>query len=426
MLGRYLIQSAAGNAEAAESYWFARIGGTADDYAYDVAYDSTGAVYTAGQNETSGEGTNAQIIKYDSSGTIQWQRDINAGSFKNDQFLCIQIDGSDNIYAAGKGDNILFVAKYNTSGTIQWQRKLDGGTSRWYGMDLDSSGNVYVCGVIASGGTGLNDGIVAKYNSSGTLQWQRALGTSSKYITFFDLSIDSSGNIYVVGSGSFNVVCKYNSSGTLQWQRDVSDVNRLNAVGVDSSGDVYVTGFANIANRANEFVAIKYNSSGTVQWQRYVGGTNADEATGGAVTSSGDVYISGESNINNANYLDGMIVKYNSSGTLQYARTFGNTGNVADRFNQMQLNGSGVMYISGGTGEGAVGQRDLWTLKLPDDGSLTGTYGNFTYQSVTVTSTTSSFTSSTSTHTATTPTLSASTPTYTEAATSFTNTTTTL
>ena len=425
MLGRYLIQSAAGNAAAAESYWFATIGGTADDYGYDVAYDSTGAVYIVGQNETSGEGTNAQIVKYDSSGTIQWQRDINAGSFANDQFLCIQVDGSDNIYAGGKGNNILFVAKYNTSGTIQWQRKLDGGTSRWYGMDLDSSGNVYVCGVIGSGGTGPNDGILAKYNSSGTLQWQRALGSSGTYITFFNLSIDSSGNIYVAGGGSAGVVCKYNSSGTLQWQRQVSGVSRFNGIGVDSSGDVYATGFATISGN-KELVAFKYNSSGTVQWQRSVGSTNADEATGGAVNSSGDVYISAESHINNASYLDGMIVKYNSSGTLQYARTFGNTGSKTDRFNDMKLNGSGVMYISGATGEGAVGQRDLWTLKLPDDGSLTGTYGNFTYQSVTVTSSTSSFTSSTSTHTATTPTLSASTPTYTEAATSFTNTTTTI
>ena len=52
-----------------------------------------------------------------------------------------------------------------------------------YGVATDSSGNVYVAGYTSGGldGTnaGSNDLFVVKYNSSGTKQWTKQLGSSS-------------------------------------------------------------------------------------------------------------------------------------------------------------------------------------------------------------------------------------------------------
>ena len=82
-----------------------------------------------------------------------------------------RLDGNTS---AGNAD--LFVAKYNSSGTKQWTKQL--GTSkndRARGVVTDSSGNVYVTGDTYGGldgntNAGNADIFVVKYNSSGTKQ----------------------------------------------------------------------------------------------------------------------------------------------------------------------------------------------------------------------------------------------------------------
>lgn len=59
-------------------------------------------------------------------------------------------DSDGNLYLAGTYYNVsfnnsIFVAKYNNTGTIQWQRTLSGAsTSNAESIAVDSSGNVYV------------------------------------------------------------------------------------------------------------------------------------------------------------------------------------------------------------------------------------------------------------------------------------------
>ena len=94
---------------------------------------------------------------------------------------------------------------------------------------MDSSDNIYVTGYTTGGldgntNSGNDDLILVKYNSSGTKQWTKQLGTSS-YDYGQGVTVDSSNNIYVVGEtqggldgntssgGSDLFLVKYNSSG---------------------------------------------------------------------------------------------------------------------------------------------------------------------------------------------------------------------
>ena len=100
------------------------------------------------------------------------------------------------------------------------------------GITSDSSGNIFVTGQTWGGldgntNSGGTDIFLVKYNSTGTKQWTKQLGTSiSEWGQ--DVTSDSSGNIYVTGSteggldgninsGSYDIfLVKYNSSGTKQ------------------------------------------------------------------------------------------------------------------------------------------------------------------------------------------------------------------
>jgi hypothetical protein len=116
----------------------------------------------------------------------------------------------------------IIVVKYNTSGTMQWTKVIKAKRAKQNdpyseqsfgnGVAIDSSGNVYVTGNTNGGlddyiNAGLDgysneddgDIFVIKYNSSGTKQWTKQLGTSSDDDAR-GIATDSSGNIYVTGS----------------------------------------------------------------------------------------------------------------------------------------------------------------------------------------------------------------------------------
>ena len=90
--------------------------------------------------------------------------------------------GLDGNTSSGGKDIIL--VKYNSSGTKQWTKQLGTSTTE-YGRELttDSSGNIYVTGFTRGGldgntNLGSSDIFLIKFNSSGTKIWTKQLGTS--------------------------------------------------------------------------------------------------------------------------------------------------------------------------------------------------------------------------------------------------------
>ena len=343
---------------------------SSNDYAYGVATDSSGNVYVAGgtngglDGNTNAGNTDLFVVKYNSSGTKQWTRQL--GSSSRDSANGVATDSSGNVYVTGMtnggldgcknaGIEDLFVVKYNSSGTKQWTNQL-GSSSRDSADDVatDSTGNIYVTGTTYSeldGNTsaGKADLFVVKYNSSGTHQWTKQLGTD-RYDEARGVATDSSGNVYVVGDtyggldGNTNAgnndlfVVKYNSSGTKQWTKQLgtSSTDLANGVATDSSGNVYVAGGTyggldgNTNAGYNDLFVVKYNSSGTKQWTKQFGTPSSDLADGVATDSSGNVYVVGYTygdldGNTNTGASDILVVKYNSSGTKQWTKQLGSS-----------------------------------------------------------------------------------------------------
>ena len=304
--------------------WQRRLGGSGSGIGLSVSVDSSGNVYVCGRSSASG--TNDFIIaKYDTSGAIQWQRRL--GGSGSDQGKAVALDSSGNVYVCGasnaSGTNNFIIAKYSTSGVIQWQRSLGGsGDNSGRSVSVDSSGNVYVCGYSDASGT--YNFIIAKYNTSGVIQWQRRLGGSGSFNGGESVSVDSSGNVYVCGSSDASgtndfIVAKYDTSGAIQWQRRLGGAASEAglSVSVDSSGNVYVCGRSS-ASGTNDFIIAKYDTSGAIQWQRSLGESGAEEATSVAVDSSGNVYVCGMSDVFGTNNLIVAKLPGDGSGTGAY------------------------------------------------------------------------------------------------------------
>ena len=413
-----------------DNLWLTQqLGTSAIEEGRGVATDSSGNVYITGytagglDGNTNAGGDDLFVVKYNSSGTKQWTRQL--GSSVNDHARCIATDSSGNVFVGGStyggldnytnsGGINYFVVKYNSSGTKQWTQQ-DNTTYPAYanGVATDSSGNVYVAVQGPSK--------IVKYNSSGTKQWTQALSSGSSTTGDpYAIATDSSDNVYVTGSTTDNFtgntnagrndifVVKYNSSGDKQWTKQIGTTCQDYGKGIatDISGNSYVVGSTEVysgcesgstsipdgldnetivgSNGGLDAFIIKYNSSGDKQWTRLFGSSDRETAFGVATDSSGNVYVVGETmgdmdGGGKAVSWDVFVVKYNSSGTKLWTRQLGScssapcsgSGDSGDHAYGVALDSSrSRVYIAGSV----YGDLDGNTLAGYQDAFLTRTW----------------------------------------------------
>jgi hypothetical protein len=257
-------------------------------------------------------------------------------------------------------------------------------------MTADASGNAYFVG---SGVTYSYCGccynpysipVVIKVNANNTVAW--AVGPNTVYsgnnYTATAGAVDSSGNVYVAGksdtvsSGNKGLlVSKFNSSGTLQWNKIVRALNpyagEVQSVQVDSSGNVYLLAYYNDA-AYYRMITIKLDSSGAYLWGRSFQFGTYTFGNSMRIASDGSVYVFGRGDGTTGGVNDWVLLKYNSSGTIQWQRklTNGSSISMAQQYPDanMTIDNDGSIIIGGYVDGRAV------LMKVPPDGTKTGTY----------------------------------------------------
>jgi hypothetical protein len=427
------------------SYWVGLIGySNFVGVARSTTVDSSGNVYICGYDGSFNTSGNQVIVKYNSAGTVLWKYGLinTTGAGYGVQAFGISVDSSGNVYVCGAAATnyssttfIQSISKYDSDGTIQWQRTLtddNGVIGKAYSVDVDSSGNVYVCGH----GTISSKISVTKWSSSGGLLWQRTLTDDSKFANdlAYSVRVDGSGNLYVCGTGYLpyggsyyqgQSISKWDTSGNFVWVRSLADAGTSSAfnafaygIDFDSSGNVYVCGEGKNSSDKQVQSISKWNSSGTIQWQRTltdVYSTPNTVAQSIKVDNSGNVYVCGYG-LNSSNQSVQSISKWDTSGTIQWQRTL--TDNYA--YGQASAYGiavdnAGAIYVCGNM-KNASNYQYASIAKLPADGSRTGYY---TGSTVAVVYASSSWTAATSTWAASTPAWTNATSTWTNATSSY-------
>lgn len=402
-----------------ESYWIARLVSASTEYGNGVVTDEDKNVYVLGNTTTS----TLFAAKYSSSGSLLWQKTYSYLTTANVSTNLISASATSLAIGARTSSTNASVILINKSdGEITLQKSVPNmyADATSAAVAADSSGNIYIgCFYYASSYV---RPVIVKFNSSLTIQWARPKTDLGSGYYIYGCYVGPSSDIYFCGWSTLSAgstVQAYNSSGSTSYAgRRLLGNGRSYGVVVDSSGNVYVacglvSGYGYI---------VKYNSAGVLQWQRKMQTSTYLSFFGSiALDSSGNVYACGYTRTTaSAGSELGLVVKYSPDGTLQWQRTLGTSPASSVSFNKITLDSSNNICLSGSVATDAI------TVKVPSDGSKTGTYGSYVYSASTLTESASTFSEGNFSLSPSSPTYTPTTPTLASASGSFTSTTTTL
>lgn len=323
---------------------------------------------------------------------------------------------------------------------FQWARRVastvDTDTELSSGMVLDANANCYVTGwfdgtndfggvTLANSPGGGQDIFVAKYDSTGSLQWaQRAGGGSTNRDAGRGIGVDTNGNVYVTGAfygpgdfGSFNLpasesevffLSKYDNAGAVQWVQQGIGGDDVEGTGlaVDAAGNSYALVFANNGDTVafgstnvstpSDFdenydastILVKFDNTGTVQWAQVMGGYGETYATKVAADAAGNVYVRGTFSstltIGSTNLVvspgaskNMFVAKFDNSGALIWVQQ-PSGGNVDEGGVAVDLGGN--VYVSGafdtnlnfgsGISLASLGSYDAFVARFNSSGQI--------------------------------------------------------
>lgn len=417
--------------------------GSGDTQGYGITTDANSNVYVAGATDLGLDGNTLSngasydffVAKYDLSGAKLWTRQNGNGG--NTQATSVTSDADANVYVAGYtdvgldgntftsgGDSDLFVSKYDTNGIRKWTVELgNGGETRATAIVSDAFSNIYVAGYMNIFEAGHTPSVrselfIAKYDTNGSLLWLQKLGATGGLVpdsAATGIALDAQGFVYATGYTNVDLdgypspypnynlfVVKYDSTGLKKWTQILGNGGDTytNAITIDNSSNIYVTGNTNVALDGNSLVSnsydvfiTKYDSDGNKQWTKEFGTTDDSSANGIAHDTAGSIYVTGRTVgsldptvPSSGRAQDLFVAKYDADGTKKWVRqVWGNalSDNSAAQTvaNAIALDSISNVYITGATNIGldanvfGGGSNDYFVAKFDSGGFTYDSYG---------------------------------------------------
>ena len=365
----------------------------------------------------------AYVSKYHKSGTLIWSTYF--GGEANDRGNDVYVDTSFNVVITGTtfspmgitdslgyqdtlgGDSDAFLARFNENGALIWATYF-GGDSSDIGtrLSVDFYENIYLCGTTNSSNniandssfqsvlSGNEDGFLAKFNSSGTLQWSSYLGGSATDfatgIAYGDTSIFITGQTFstdfplagntqndTLSGESDGFITKVDNNGQLVWSTYFGGEGGDNIQNVKVfNSNVFIIGttnsYTNITNIASllapqytkrdtldAFIA-KVDRNDSLIWSTYFGGDSLDYGVDlffeldssiiavGTTNSSDLIGVDSNSyqmTLNGGS--DAFLTKLSPDGNFYWSSYYGGTEN--EQANAVAVYGNTAIYIVGNT-----------------------------------------------------------------------------
>jgi hypothetical protein len=200
--------------------------GSSDDEANAVKVDAAGNIFITGYSVGTGTADDIATIKYSAAGDTLWTSRYNGPGNNTDQARALALDSLGNSFVTGAsyggsltGDDFVTI-KYDSLGDTAWVRRYNGpatGADAGTAIVLDNLGNVLVTGSSLGLTTSL-DYATLEYDQTGAEQWavrytnSAAAGSSDEPT---GIVVDTSYNVYVCGMSALDyATVKYTPSPT--------------------------------------------------------------------------------------------------------------------------------------------------------------------------------------------------------------------
>lgn len=360
-----------------------------------------------------GTGENSFILKFDTDSTLIWAKQFEG----NDNFgYGITYDGDESLYVIGSsyaltdfdpgtgvtnaspGNFGMYTCKLDTAGNFQWVRKaINGGGPNAVGLNFveydDLSNSVVVGGFyvgnaleVADENGSITGGITLpltvgrhfatiSYSETGDLQWASEIagGTLSR---FFDMELDSQGNIYMCGR----------FQGTVDMD-PTSGVDNVTNVG---NIDGFITKLTPQGNYLGNITV-----PGTVNTEVYEMGIDENDSLTIAITYTGDVTLGAEFGLTQAQtestvgLHDVLFIKTDSDFNAAWYKTLGGASATGSDFIWDIVTKQNTIYVgfisnspqfdfdpsSSSTELAGAGDYDIFTAVYTANGDLIDAVG---------------------------------------------------
>jgi hypothetical protein len=281
----------------------------------------------------------------------------------------------------------------STDAVISLSKSADGG---YYLGNLSSSSNGDI-----SNPHGIEDYWIVKTDANGNLQWEKSYGGNSGdwlreiYSTddggaiLSGYSSSTNGNVTSNSGGEDYWIVKINSTGDIIWEFSFGGSLEDRCLSIDKTSDngFILGGYSNSINGdvtgnngLSDFWVVKINSEGVLDWAKSYGGTGQDRANKIQTTNDGGFIVVGYSSssdgdisVNNG-ISDFWIIKLDVNGNLQWEKSYGGTQSEAARSVEQTSDGGYIVCGETSSLDGNVsinhGIEDAWIIKLSATGDL--------------------------------------------------------
>jgi hypothetical protein len=247
--------------------------------------------------------------------------------------------------------------------TEEWARRYGGSDPYDYYMSEDiacgPSGNVYVTGTYVHFFKYSPKMVTVAYDSHGNELWVAEYNWSGGVA----IAVDSNENIIVTGlipkvipkgSSNFDIVTiKYDINGNELWvsRYNGSEDNVVEDMVLDSSDNIYITGWTNSWPGNQNYTTIAYDPNGNELWSAvYNGPENRDDRAIAITTDScGNVYVTGEVEKNHLRFMDYVTIAYDSAGDELWVARYDGGGTCGQQAKDIVADANGNVYVTGST-----------------------------------------------------------------------------
>ena len=273
--------------------------------------------------------------------------------------------------ASINGYNKIYLIKQNIYGDTEWTRLIGGNRDdRAFWVENTIDDGYIIGGSTTSYGTGGTAGFLVKTDSLGFVQWQNVYDNPLAQIRCVKQTLDK-GYILairwsVAGHDKIKLV-KLDSSGNMVWQNiygHMLDDGPSEVEIVNNSGYVVVGSSSPDYGNTSLVYVLRVSNSGDTLWSKYYGGSYSSDGSQIQNTNDRGFILCGVTNsFTNGVKFESYVVKTDSSGNIQWQKTYSNAGDEsANAIRNIQNRG----YIIAGNSDSLNNYFDNPKIRIID------------------------------------------------------------